>query len=158
MSQPVPSSIWKNPLHFIAFGFGSGAIPIMPGTFGTLMAIPFYLLMRELPIALYIILATVLGVFAVWISDKLSKQIKIHDHPGMNIDEFIGYFVTMIAAPHNWYAVCLGFVLFRIFDILKPFPIGWIDKNVKGGFGMIIDDVAAGVVSLVILQLIFYFC
>ena len=151
----VPSSVWKNPLHFIAFGFGSGAAPIMPGTFGTLMAIPFYLLLRELPIGIYLLLTLVVAIFAIWLSDKFSKEIKVHDHPGMNIDEFVGYFVTMIAAPHTWIAVWLGFVLFRIFDIWKPFPISWLDNNVHGGFGMIIDDVAAGLVALVILQLIF---
>ncbi len=155
--QSVPPSVWKNPLHFIAFGFGSGAAPFMPGTFGTLMAIPFYLLMRELPIVFYLLLTLLFAIFAIWISDRFSKEIKVHDHPGMNIDEFVGYFVTMIAAPHTWAAVWLGFLLFRIFDIWKPFPISWLDKNVGGGFGMIIDDVAAGVVSLIILQLIFHF-
>ncbi|MDQ2994251.1 MAG: phosphatidylglycerophosphatase A, partial [Pseudomonadota bacterium] len=82
-----------------------------------------------------------------------SKEMGTHDDPGMNIDEFVGYLVTMIAAPHSWIAVLLGFGYFRLFDIWKPWLIGWVDKHVHGGIGMILDDVIAGVAAAIALQL-----
>jgi phosphatidylglycerophosphatase A len=153
---PVPKGVWYNPLYFIGFGFGAGAIPVAPGTFGTLIAIPFYWLCRNLPLSYYLGLVVCLIIFASWLSDYLSRQLKTHDHPGMCIDEFVGFFVTMINAPIGWGWIILGFVLFRIFDIWKPWPIGWIDKRVHGGFGMVLDDVAAGMISMALIQLTAY--
>ena len=151
---PVPEAVWQDPLYFVAFGFGSGAMPFAPGTFGTLMAIPFYLLLRPLPLALYLFCIILFIVASIWISDRASQAIHIHDHPGMCIDEFAGFFVTMINAPHGWQWIVLGFVLFRLFDIWKPWPIHIIDEKVHGGFGMVLDDIVAGLFSLVILQII----
>lgn len=151
---PVPKQIWQDPLYFIAFGFGTGAIAWMPGTFGTLMAIPFYLLLRPLPLPAYVIFVIAFIIFASWLSHRISRTIAEHDHPGMNIDEFAGFFVTMINAPPGWGYIVLGFILFRFFDIFKPWPISYLDKNVHGGFGMVLDDVVAGLFSLAILQII----
>src|SRR5690606_4716231 len=89
-----------------------------------------------------------------WLAGYISKRIAIHDHPGMCIDEFPGFFVTMINAPLGWGWVALGFVLFRLFDIWKPWPISYVDEKIHGGFGMILDDVIAGVFACIILQLI----
>lgn len=151
---PIPEQVWQDPLYFIGFGFGAGAMPFAPGTFGTLMAIPFYLLFRNLHPAAYVALVLILIALSSWLSHHLSKAIHEHDHPGMCIDEFVGYFVTMCFAPHHWLYVVIGFGLFRLFDIWKPWPIGWVDKHVKGGFGMILDDVLAGVYSLILLQVL----
>lgn len=153
----TPDAVWRNPLYFIAFGFGSGAMPFAPGTFGTLMAIPFYLLLRPLPLVYYIIFIVAFIAFSMWLSNKLSREINVHDHPGMCIDEFAGYFVTMINAPAGWEWVLLGFALFRFFDIVKPWPISFIDEKVHGGIGMILDDVLAGLASFAIIQLIIRF-
>jgi len=153
-SPPAPNSLWKNPLHFIAFGFGSGAMPFAPGTFGTLMAIPFYLALATLNIKMYLLLLIVIIIASIWLCDRVSKEIKIHDHQGMCIDEFVGYFVTMIAVPHSFLWIFIGFLLFRIFDIWKPWPINWIDKNISGGTGMILDDVLAGIYSCVLLHIL----
>jgi phosphatidylglycerophosphatase A len=153
--QPaVPHSVWTNPLHFIAFGFGSGAMPFAPGTFGTLMAIPFYLLLAPLPLVWYVTIVAIIVVASIWLSEKVSKQIAIHDHPGMCIDEIVGYLVTMIAAPAGWVWILIGFLLFRFFDIVKPPPINLLDQHVGGGFGVIIDDVVAGLFSMVIIQIL----
>lgn len=151
---PIPESVWRNPLHFIAFGFGSGAIPVAPGTFGTFLAIPFYLLIRPTPIYVYCGIVLIITLVSIWICDKVSKEIGVDDHQGMNLDEFVGFFVTMIAAPHGCWWILLGVVLFRFFDIVKPFPIRQIDEKVHGGFGMILDDVCAGVYSCIIIQLV----
>lgn len=150
----VPRSVWYHPLHIIAFGFGSGAVPVGPGTVGTLVAIPFYLLLRQLTIWPYIIVVLLLAILSIFLCDKVSRDIGVHDHPGMNIDEFIGFFVAMIAAPHAWQWVVIGFILFRFIDIVKPPPINWIDQHIGGGFGMIFDDILAGIFTMVIIQLL----
>lgn len=154
---PVPAAVWRNPLYFIAFGLGSGAMPFAPGTFGTLMAIPFYLLLRELPLSFYLIFVLIFIAATSWLSDRISRDIHVHDHPGMCIDEFAGFFVTMIAAPQGAVWILIGFLLFRLFDIWKPWPISWIDKHVTSGFGMILDDVVAGLFAMIIIQLLAMF-
>ncbi len=150
---PTPPEVWQDPIYFIGFGLGSGAIPIAPGTFGTLFAIPFYLLIATLPLFWYVIVVVLFILFSSYICDRLSKKIKLHDHPGMCLDEFAGFFVTMINAPFGWQWILLGFVLFRIFDIVKPWPINWLDEKIHGGFGMVIDDVVAGLFACVIIQI-----
>jgi phosphatidylglycerophosphatase A len=151
---PIPDTVWKKPTHFIAFGFGSGTLPFAPGTFGTLMAIPFYLAMQSLSHLSYFILLIFITVGSMWLCDTVSKEIEVHDHPGMCLDEIVGYLVTMFAAPSGLLWVMLGFILFRIFDILKPWPIRFMDEKIKGGFGMVIDDVMAGIYSLIILRIL----
>ena len=112
----TPSSVWKNPLHFVAFGFGSGAVPFAPGTFGTLMAIPFYLLLSHLSLFFYCFSVVIIMLGSMWLCDKVSEKIHVHDHPGMCIDEFVGYFVTMAGAPKGVLWILIGFLFFRLFD------------------------------------------
>ena len=153
-SDPIPAKIiLTNPIHFLAFGFGSGLAPIMPGTFGTLAAIPIYLAIQNLSPAMYFLVTLFVIVVGIWLCDRSSKMLGVHDHGGIVWDEIAGYLVTMFLAPSGWQWIVAGFVLFRIFDIIKPPPIGWIDKKVQGGFGIMIDDVVAGIFALVILQL-----
>ncbi len=147
-------SVWKNPVHFLAFGFGSGLAPFAPGTFGTLAAIPLYLLLQGLPLWGYLTIVILAIIFGIWLCERTSKDLKAHDHPGIVWDEFCGYWITMIAAPAGWQWMLLGFVLFRVFDIRKPWPIGLLDKRVHGGVGIMIDDVVAGIFALAVLQLI----
>lgn len=154
---PLPKSIWRNPLYFIAFGFGSGAFPTAPGTIATLYAIPFYLILSQLSLPFYLLFVIAFTAFSAWVSDRISREIQVHDHPGMCIDEFVGFFVTMINAPLGLAWIVLGFVLFRLFDILKPWPISHIDKHVHGGFGMVLDDVVAGVFAMVVIQVLALF-
>jgi len=152
----IPDTVWTKPSHFVAFGFGSGTMPFAPGTFGTLMAIPFYLVLSLLPNFYYFIVLLFIIAGSMWLCDKVSQEIKIHDHPGMCIDEFIGLFVALYGAPRGLWPIILGVLLFRLFDIWKPWPINVLDKKVKGGFGMIIDDVVAGIFSLIILHLVYW--
>ncbi|MGJ8689042.1 MAG: phosphatidylglycerophosphatase A family protein [Gammaproteobacteria bacterium] len=150
----TPRSVWRNPVHFLAFGFGSGAAPVAPGTFGTLMAVPLYLLLLpNLSWPLYCVFLIVTFALGVFLCGKTAQDIGVHDHGGIVWDEFVGYWVTMFLAPPGWLWVVLGFILFRVFDILKPWPIRWLDKNVSGGFGVMIDDVLAGLMALVCLQI-----
>lgn len=151
---PIPDTVWTKPTHFIAFGFGVGAFPFAPGTWGTLLTIPFYLLLQNLHWQIYLLIVTVITVASIWICDKVTKEIGVEDHQGMCLDEIVGFLVTMIAAPKGWGWIVFGFVLFRLFDIWKPWPIRVADKKVHGGFGIILDDVLAGVYSLAIIQLV----
>ena len=153
----VPVSFLKNPVHLLAFGFGSGLSPIAPGTFGTIAAIPLGFLLFQLPllwVCLLIVLAFVAGVF---ICDIASRNLGVHDHSGIVWDEFVGYWIVLLAAPPGWIGVVLAFLLFRLFDIWKPQPIGWLDKKVHGGFGIMLDDVAAAVYAVIVLLLIGHF-
>ena len=142
----------KNPLHLLAFGFGSGLMPRAPGTFGTLAAVPFYLLMAQLPLAGYLAVLLLVILAGIPICGRTSRDLGVHDHGGIVWDEFAGFFLTMIAVPPAWQWVVAGFVLFRLFDILKPWPIGWLDKRISGGLGIMLDDLLAGGFAWLVLQ------
>jgi phosphatidylglycerophosphatase A len=151
---PVPDKVFTDPLYFFAFGLGSGAMPVAPGTFGTLMAIPIFLLIQPLSLSAYLFFVFVFILVSAWASDRVSREIGVHDHPGMCIDEFAGFFVTMIGAPQGVLWILLGFLLFRFFDIWKPWPISWVDEKVSGGLGMILDDVVAGLFAMIVMAVI----
>lgn len=156
-TRKLSPSLLKHPIHFLALGFGSGLAPKAPGTFGTLMAIPLYLLLQPLELSYYVFAVILVSLAGIYICDKSAEMMGEHDHPGIVWDEFAGYFVTMIAVPFEWIWVLLGFGLFRLFDILKPQPIGWLDKHVKGGLGIMVDDILAGVMAGACLHLIIWF-
>ncbi len=143
----------KNPVHLLAFGFGSGLAPVAPGTFGTLAAVPLYLLLARLPLSAYLVLLALIVVGGVWICGRTSRDLDVHDHRGIVWDEWAGFLVTMTAVPQGWPWVTAGFVLFRLFDVLKPWPIGWLDARVKGGWGIMLDDLLAGAAAWILLQL-----
>lgn len=150
--------VMTHPVHFLAFGFGSGLAPVAPGTFGTLMAVPLYLLLAELPLIPYLIVVLIVCITGVWICDKSSKLLGVHDHGGIVWDEFAGFFITMIAAPEGWLWIVIGFALFRLFDIWKPWPISILDEKVDGGLGIMIDDIVAGIYALICIQLMLVSC
>ena len=145
-----------HPIHFLALGFGTGCVRKMPGTIGTLAGVPFYLFMQELSWHFYLGIILVFFLVGIWICEKTAKDLGVHDHPAIVWDEVVGYLVTMLFAPAGWLWIVLGFVLFRIFDICKPWPISWLDKQVKGGLGVMLDDIVAGLLSLAILQSVAY--
>ncbi len=152
----TPASIWRNPIHFLAFGLGSGAAPKAPGTFGTLAAIPLWLLFADLPILSYIAVIVVASLVGIWLCGQTSKDLGVHDHGGIVWDEFVGLWITYIALPEGWLWVLFGFLLFRLFDIWKPWPIGWADSKVSGGLGIMLDDILAGFMALGVLQAVNY--
>ncbi len=150
----IPASYLKNPLHFISLGFGSGLMPKAPGTFGTLVAVPLYLAVSGLTLETYLLITCALTFAGVYLCYYTSKALGVHDHSGIVIDEIAGYLITMIAVPFDWKWIIAGFVLFRFFDILKPWPISWIDENVHGGLGIMLDDVLAGIFAFFCLHAI----
>jgi len=145
----------SDPIQFLALGFGSGLAPKAPGTFGTLAAIPVFLLMSPLSTMNYLIAVLIISLVGIYICGYAAKAAGVHDHPAIVWDEFAGYFITMFMVPISWQSILVGFLLFRIFDIFKPWPISYLDKNCHGGFGIMIDDVLAGLVALGLMHLIF---
>jgi len=150
----APASVWRNPVHFLAFGLGSGASPWAPGTAGTVAAIPLFLLMQPLSLVWYAAVLLITFIIGIYLCGKTSEDMGVHDHGGIVWDEFVGYWITMFAAPPGWLWIVIGFVLFRLFDIIKPWPISWADKQVAGGLGIMLDDVLAGLMALACLQLL----
>ncbi len=138
--------IMSDPVLFLAFGFGSGLAKKAPGTCGTVAAIPvYYLFAQANSLMLYSILTIIATVVGVWICDVAAQKLDEHDFGGIVWDEVAGYLITMWFVPFSWQTILLGFILFRVFDILKPWPIKWIDKQVHGGLGIMLDDVLAAV-------------
>ncbi|MGD8117518.1 phosphatidylglycerophosphatase A [Vibrio sp. TRT 29B02] len=160
MTNPLSLISLKNPWHLLATGFGSGLSPIVPGTMGTLAAIPFYLLLVQLPLPLYLVALVVACIIGVKICQVTSDDMGVHDHGSIVWDEFAGFWITMLVVPvlnlsaYDWKWLLTGFVLFRFFDMVKPWPIGWLDKRVHGGLGIMLDDIVAGVMAGVALYLV----
>lgn len=152
--KELSTKVWQNPTYFLAFGFGSGLMPIAPGTWGTIAAIPLYLLISSCPLICYLFLTFIVFLIGVKLSDDVSKELGIHDFSGIVIDEIAGFLLTMTAVPVNALWIVIGFLLFRLFDIWKPQPIRMIDKKVKGGLGIMLDDILAAVPAWIILQLL----
>ncbi|MCE2595902.1 phosphatidylglycerophosphatase A [Motilimonas cestriensis] len=144
----------SNPLHLLAVGLGSGLAPTAPGTFGTLAAIPFYLLLAQLSVPFYLGVLVVATLLGFWCCHQTSRDMGVHDHKAIVWDEFVGFWITMFAAPAGWVWLVIGFVLFRFFDVLKPWPISWLDKHIHGGLGIMLDDVLAGIAALACMQLL----
>lgn len=151
-----PRSIWKNPIHFIACGFGVGTIPFIPGTFGTLLSIPFCILFSRASVWMYLVLSLVMIAISAYTTHITCRDFGVHDHTATVSDEVAGFLLTMVAIPVNGYSLALGFILFRFFDIVKPGPIAWVDRHVHGGLGVVLDDCLAAIFSWLILCFIFY--
>ena len=140
-------------VRFLASGFFSGHIPFAPGTCGTLAAIPLYLLMvRSLQGWLYAGAVIMLTLVAIWISGLAETIYGRKDPPQVVIDEIAGFMLTMTAIPPDAMYIIMGFILFRVFDILKPQPAGWINERMRGGSGIVLDDIVAGLYANIVLQ------
>jgi phosphatidylglycerophosphatase A len=153
LPDKVSPRLLRHPLGFLGFGFGSGLVPVAPGTAGTLAAVPLYLLLKDLPLAGYLAVVALLFLAGLPVCAHAARQLGVHDHPAIVWDEIVGYLVTMISAPPGLVWIVAGFMLFRFFDILKPWPIRWCDSRVHGGFGIMLDDLLAGVFSAGLLQI-----
>lgn len=152
----LANKVWQDPIYFLAFGFGSGLMPIAPGTWGTLAAMPVYLLWANSPWQIYVTLTLAAFFLGVAVCDKVSSDLGVHDYSGIVWDEVVGYLLTMFLAPVNIWWMIIGFFLFRLFDIWKPQPIRFVDKHVHGGLGIMLDDVLAAVPAWAVLQLLIW--
>lgn len=152
--EPLKRIDLSDPWQLIATGFGTGMLPRMPGTFGSLAALPFCCAFVYAPFAiqlLIILVATVIGTIA---ASRTEKVLGMHDNSAIVIDEVAGMLVSCLLYPAIWYMPAAAFVLFRFFDILKPWPVGLADRKVGGGFGVMLDDLIAGAWALAVFQAI----
>ena len=140
----------------LATGLYVGKIPLAPGTWGSLVAFVPWLFMRQLPVSSYLLTLPAIFLLGFFIAGSAEKILDTPDAGCIVIDEILGMFITLIAAPEHPAAWLLGFFLFRLFDALKPFPIWWFDRHLHGGFGIMFDDVVAGFYALASLQLIWW--
>jgi phosphatidylglycerophosphatase A len=138
----------------ISSWFGSGLAPLLPGTFGSLAGLPFVIVLSYLGAVYSGIFILIIIPLAIWASDVSERLLGRDDPPEVVIDEVAGLFLTVFLMPLSWLNIILGFLLFRVFDIFKPFPIGFIDRNVKGGLGIVLDDILAGIYANICLRLI----
>jgi phosphatidylglycerophosphatase A len=150
-SAPV-KLIVSDPVHFLAFGFGAGLSTKAPGTMGTLVALPFVFLLMQYPVYVYLCVVFLLGLLGIYLCGESARRLGVHDHPGIVWDEFVGMAIAMIGISFTWLNLLLGFILFRMFDIFKPWPIRLIDRRVSGGLGIMLDDVVAGIFAWFSLQ------
>lgn len=142
----------SHPAGWLATGFGSGLSPIAPGTVGSAAALLPWLLLRELPLTAYLLVVLATFLAGIWAADWVIRRIGEEDPGVVVIDEFIGLWLALAAAPTGWAWALSGFALFRLFDIAKPWPASWADRKLKGGFGAMVDDAFAGLYALLALQ------
>ena len=156
----TPRQVYSNPIYFLAYGFGSGLAPRAPGTAGTLVGVIVYVLLTPVPDWSYWLITAVLFVVGVWVCGYTARKLGVEDPGEVNWDELVGYLVTMAIMPHvllvpgGWLWVVLGFALFRAFDIFKPWPIRWFDRNIGGGFGIMLDDLIATIPAAAVLYIL----
>ena len=158
-------ALLATPAGWLACGFGSGLAPVAQGTSGSLAALLPWLLLRELPLPIYLAVLLVGFGVGVWACNVASRVLGVADHRSLVWDEFIGQWIALLPllvpallppSGFAWWMVPAGFVLFRLFDVWKPWPIRWLDRRVKGGMGVMIDDVVAGAFAAIVLALGLY--
>lgn len=154
MPTPIPARMLGHPIHLLSLGFGSGLSPIAPGTMGTLVAIPLYWLVAGVGLGNYLLITLFAALLGIYLCGATARALGVHDHGGIVWDEIVGYFITMTAVPFSWQWALVGFLLFRFFDILKPWPIRKVDRQVGGGLGIMLDDIMAGIYAWMVLQLL----
>jgi phosphatidylglycerophosphatase A len=144
----------KNPFVLLATGLGSGLAPKAPGTVGSLLALPiWWFLLADLPLVHQLAFVVIATVIAVWVVDRACRAAGVGDASAFVLDEFVGQWVALVAAPKSLLWAGVGFALFRAFDIAKPWPVSWADRSLAGGLGVVLDDVFAGVLAAVVLHL-----
>ena len=146
----------KNPVVFVALGFGSGLFPKAPGTAGTLATVPLVYFLQQQTQLVYLLVTLFVLLTGSWVCGYAAEKLQVHDHSAIVYDEVAGFLVTMFLVPAGWSLMLSGFLLFRFFDAVKPWPISWFDKNLHGGFGIMFDDIVAGIFSLFCLMIFQY--
>jgi phosphatidylglycerophosphatase A len=146
-------TVFTDPVHILAFGFGTGLSPVAPGTVGSLVGVLLAWLTLDTGLLLQLGVAAAISLSGIWICGESARRIGVHDHGGIVWDEIAGMYITLLAAPPTVAGWILGFVLFRFFDIVKPWPIRDLDHRLGGGAGIMLDDLAAALYALILLSL-----
>ncbi|MDM5147801.1 phosphatidylglycerophosphatase A [Candidatus Persebacteraceae bacterium Df01] len=137
--------------HCLAFGFGAGLTPKIPGTAGTVLAFPLYWLSAQWLWQIQWLLVLVLIVLGIWLCGRACRALGQHDDSGVVLDEIAAFYMVLLLTPSTWQWQAAAFAVFRLLDSLKPPPINWLDKYVKGGTGIMVDDLAAAALTVVII-------
>ena len=148
-THPFNLAKWQ---HWLALGLGSGLAPKAPGTFGTLAAVPLVVILSFFSSWVVIGFLLALSLLAVYVCQVVANGVGVVDHGSIVIDEVVGFAMTMWAVPLDFIDLCVGFALFRLFDIVKPWPIRWFDRNIHGGLGIMLDDIVAGILACAVLH------
>jgi len=152
--RPDLKFVFAHPAHLIAFGFGTGLAPKAPGTVGTLLGLPLFWLVvavaPDLPNQIILLIATFL--LGIWACGRTGRALGVADHGGMVWDEIVAFALVLLFTPTGWLWIALAFALFRLFDILKPWPIRLADTHFKSGFGVMFDDLLAALYAIAILK------
>ncbi|MDJ0793789.1 MAG: phosphatidylglycerophosphatase A [Woeseiaceae bacterium] len=146
-------TVLTDPVHFLAFGFGTGLAPFAPGTFGSLPGILLFWLTLDLGLYVQLGVAVALILSGIWLCGESARRIGVHDHGGIVWDEIVGMYVTLLAAPVTMTGWALAFVAFRLFDVVKPWPIRDLDHSIHGGLGIMLDDLVAALYAALLLAL-----
>ena len=149
--REIREAALRTPAGFLAFGFGSGLSRFAPGTMGTMVAIPFSFLLKQLPPYLFWVLLIALFLIGIYLCGSTARRLKKHDPGGIVWDEMVGYWLTVAFIPMQWPWLLAAFVLFRLFDIFKPWPIRQSEKLFRGGLGIMVDDIIAALYAMGIL-------
>lgn len=143
MDRTLARAVLRDPVHLLAFGLGTGLSPVAPGTVGSLLGFPLAWFALPLPLAMKLLVGFALIVAGVWLCGESARRIGVHDHPGIVWDEIAAMYVVLLAAPPTIPAWAAAFLLFRLFDIWKPWPIRQLDHRMHGGAGIMLDDLIA---------------
>lgn len=143
-----------DPGHLLSLGLGAGLMPRAPGTWGSLLAIPVFLVLSPAGQWAYAALTAALFLSGIYLAGRTARALGVHDHSAIVIDEVAGMLVTWVGSDPGWFTIVVGFALFRVFDIAKPWPIRRIDRDVEGGTGIMLDDLLAGAMAAVVLQVL----
>ena len=149
----LPRKVLTDPVNFLAFGFGTGLAPVAPGTFGSLPGVLLAWLTLDSGLYVQLAVLTFLVLAGIWICGESARRIGVHDHGGIVWDEIAGMYMTLLLAPATVAGFVIGFLLFRLFDIAKPWPIRDLDHRLGGGLGIMLDDLAAALYALLLLAL-----
>ena len=149
--ENLARTVLTDPVHFLAFGFGTGLAPFAPGTFGSLPGLLLFWLTLDFGLYVQLAIASALAISGIWICGESARRIGVHDHGGIVWDEIAGMYVTLLIAPLTWQGWAVAFVLFRVMDIVKPWPIRDLDHRIHGGVGIMLDDLVAALYALVLL-------
>jgi phosphatidylglycerophosphatase A len=151
IKHPTVRFTFTQPAHFVALGFGTGLAPIAPGTFGTLLAFPLYMVLDAWldPLALLVVIAAFFAI-GVWACGRTGRDLGIADHSAMNWDEVVAMMLILLIVPDGWEWWTFAFFAFRFFDVVKPPPIRHIDRTMKGGLGVMFDDIVAAFYTLLL--------
>ena len=158
-SEPenLARTVLTDPVHFLAFGFGTGLAPFAPGTFGSIPGLILFWLTLDFGLYAQVGIAVALALAGIWICGESARRIGVHDHGGIVWDEIVGMYVTLFLAPVSVVGFVLSFVLFRIMDIVKPWPIRELDHSMQGGLGIMLDDLLAALYAALLLALYGWF-